>query len=273
MCGPSEKEPRENPFCDTESCSAKRSEVLAPQKHSETAVFEISFEVSLDAQHGPANKPHEKHYVQDGKRSAQVESFKTISDSQSVLIRRGMKKIATSLTNADGTASGAVHAFFLTPALYAILATYVLLEFAHTVVDTTLVAYAMDKGHPRRAAEAMIMYRAAAGMTGRLAFTFVSDAFAFKRDHLVAFSIFAESLCFALLPQASSYRSVTLLVIGFSATSGTIFALKPVMMAEHLGVDMLTATWGLLGLCLVPVMLGSPFIMGKFLSWSATHVF
>ncbi|KAH9377604.1 hypothetical protein HPB48_011123 [Haemaphysalis longicornis] len=157
-----------------------------------------------------------------------------------------------------------VQSILQTPAVYALSSTYVIFEYCHIVATTNIVAYAVDKGSPLPIAESLIMYGAVASMTGRIVLPVASDTLGLKRDLLVVGNLLAVSLCFALLPEVSSFLHVVILLVGEGVASGAVLAMKPVIVAEYLGVEKMTATWGIMGVFMVPVFLASPYIIGMY---------
>ncbi|XP_077534556.1 monocarboxylate transporter 9-like [Haemaphysalis longicornis] len=126
--------------------------------------------------------------------------------------------------------------------IYALSSTYVIFEYCHIVATTNIVAYAVDKGSPLPIAESLIMYGAVASMTGRIVLPVASDTLGLKRDLLVV--------------EVSSFLHVAILLVGEGVASGAVLAMKPVIVAEYLGVEKMTATWGIMGVFMVPVFLG-----------------
>ncbi|KAH9382841.1 hypothetical protein HPB48_023403 [Haemaphysalis longicornis] len=94
---------------------------------------------------------------------------------------------------------------FASPALYVILSAYVLYDFTYTVIITTIVAYALDKGLPMLAAESLIMYGAAATITGCLISPLVWDALAFSGYSLVVWNLLVKTTCLACYGGSSAY--------------------------------------------------------------------
>ncbi|XP_054923104.2 uncharacterized protein [Dermacentor andersoni] len=151
-----------------------------------------------------------------------------------------------------------------TPALYGISVTYVFFDYSHIVVMNNLVAYAVDKGSPLPLADSLIMYAAVSGVAGRLCLPLASDTLGLSRDVFVACNLLAMALCLALLAEVASHVLVTVLVVGESLAAGSVLSMKPVLVAEYVGVRMMTATWGVMGVLMVPLLLTGPLIVGFF---------
>ncbi|KAL1475410.1 hypothetical protein MTO96_037308 [Rhipicephalus appendiculatus] len=110
-----------------------------------------------------------------------------------------------------------------------------------------VVAYAVDKGAELPLADSLVMYAAVSGIVGRLSLPMVSDTLGLSRDVFAACNLLVVALCLALLAEVSSHALVTTLVVGVSLSAGSVLAMKPVLVAEYVGVAMMTATWGVMG--------------------------
>ncbi|KAH6931866.1 hypothetical protein HPB50_001197 [Hyalomma asiaticum] len=137
-------------------------------------------------------------------------------------------------------------------------------EFAFRVVMNSMVAYAVDKGSNLELADTLVMFAAVSGIVGRLLLPMLSDMLGLSRDVFAACNILVVALCLALLAEVSSHILFTALVMGVSMSAGTVLALKPVLVAEYVGVSLMTATLGVMGVLMVPVMLTGPLLVGLF---------
>ncbi|XP_037564771.2 uncharacterized protein LOC119444442 [Dermacentor silvarum] len=127
-----------------------------------------------------------------------------------------------------------------------------------------VVAYAVDKGSPLPLADSLIMYAAVSGVVGRLSLPLASDTLGLSRDVFVASNLLVMALCLALLAEVAAHALVTVLVVGVSLAAGSVLSMKPVLVAEYVGVRMMTATWGVMGVLMVPLLLTGPLIVGFF---------
>ncbi|KAH7956840.1 hypothetical protein HPB52_012838 [Rhipicephalus sanguineus] len=127
-----------------------------------------------------------------------------------------------------------------------------------------VVAYAVDKGSQLALADSLVMYAALSGIVGRLSLPLVSDTLGLSRGVFAACNLVVVALCMALLAEVSSHALVTTLLVGVSLSAGSVLAMKPVLVAEYVGVAMMTATWGVMGVLMVPVVLTGPLLVGFF---------
>ncbi|KAK8770857.1 hypothetical protein V5799_025899 [Amblyomma americanum] len=190
-------------------------------------------------------------------RSWRRKLFGNTSSEGSVLDTRQPSGIAADV-------SPEIWTMLRTPSLYALAGIYVLYDFSYIAIMSNIVAYAVDKGSPLPLAESLIMYTAVSGMAGRLVVPFASDSLALRRDVFVAWNIMVVALCVALLPEVSAHAHMAVLVVGVSIASGSVLSMKPVLVTEYVGVEMMTATWGLMGVLMVPLMVSNPRIVGYF---------
>ncbi|KAH9377600.1 hypothetical protein HPB48_011127 [Haemaphysalis longicornis] len=149
-----------------------------------------------------------------------------------------------------------------TAVFYVIVAVYVIFDYTSVAVRATFVAFAMDKGSLRHEAESLIMYEAFGGLVGRLVLPWLSDTLRLRRGVATAACLAALSACLALLTGATSHVAVALVVVASSLPTGFIASMKPVMMADYIGLENLGATWSLAGAFTVPLLLANPAIIG-----------
>ncbi|XP_049516177.1 uncharacterized protein LOC125942124 [Dermacentor silvarum] len=153
---------------------------------------------------------------------------------------------------------------FRNPLFYLFLATFTTNEYTADTFEMTVLDYTIDKGTERSQAEPIITYIAAAQLVGRLSLPLLWESVGLRRSVLLALCLAAAAVPLAVMPHVHSFTHVlvTSLTMGFS--SACVVVLKPVILSDHLGVQMLPFCWGLAGIALIPFTLGGSLLIGLF---------
>ncbi|KAH9377993.1 hypothetical protein HPB48_021813 [Haemaphysalis longicornis] len=125
-------------------------------------------------------------------------------------------------------------------------------EYALQTFESTVLDYAMDKGHRERSSGAFYNVRGSGRSSGS------TDRF--RRTHLAALCLIAAAACFLAMPHATKFSHViaTAMTLGFPM--GCLLTLKPVLLGDHLGVLRLAVCWGILGIAMLPFAFGGPLL-------------
>ncbi|KAL1422662.1 hypothetical protein MTO96_003840 [Rhipicephalus appendiculatus] len=153
---------------------------------------------------------------------------------------------------------------FRNPLLYLFVVVFTVSEYIMNTFEITVLDYTLDKGSPRKEAEPVIMYIAAAELLGRLTLPLLWDCTKLRRSNLVAFCLTITAASLAVLPHVTEFGHVVAVVVITGCSCGCVVALKPVLMSDHLGVQMLPLCWGLAGVAMIPFAFGGPFLIGLF---------
>ncbi|KAL1422663.1 hypothetical protein MTO96_003841 [Rhipicephalus appendiculatus] len=73
-----------------------------------------------------------------------------------------------------------------------------------------------------------------------------------------------SALALAVIPQVNSFPLVVVMSFIMGCSSGCVVVLKPVLLSDHLGVDMLPFCWGLAGVAMIPFSVGGSLLIGLF---------
>lgn len=153
---------------------------------------------------------------------------------------------------------------FKSNSFYILVITFTVAEYALQTFETTVFDYAMDKGIERSHAEPFITYVAVAQMIGQLTVPFLWDRSGFRRSILGVLCLLAEAVCFMAMPHANKFWHTFATTMGISFPMGCLLLLKPVMLADHVGVQRLAACWGIAGIAMLPFAFGMPLLIGVF---------
>ncbi|XP_037517613.1 uncharacterized protein LOC119394384 [Rhipicephalus sanguineus] len=150
------------------------------------------------------------------------------------------------------------------PLLYLLVAAFTANEYTTDTFEMTVLDYAIDKGTERSQAEPIITYVAAAQLVGRLSVPFLWESARLRRSLLVALSLTVAAISLVVMPHVHSFTLVLVTSLTMGCSSGCVVVLKPVLLSDHLGVQMLPFCWGLAGVAMVPFSLGGSLLIGLF---------
>ncbi|KAH6947292.1 hypothetical protein HPB50_018200 [Hyalomma asiaticum] len=153
---------------------------------------------------------------------------------------------------------------FRNPMLYVLVATFTMSEYIMSTFEMTLLDYSLDKGCSRKEAEPVITYVAAAELLGRLTLPLLWDCAQLPRNTLVALCLTVTAASLAVLPHLTAFGHVVAIGVVTGCSCGCAVALKPVLLSDHLGVQMLPLCWGIAGLAMIPFYFGGSFLIGLF---------
>ncbi|XP_077532957.1 monocarboxylate transporter 7-like [Haemaphysalis longicornis] len=151
------------------------------------------------------------------------------------------------------------------PLLYVLVVTITVGEYVLNTFETTVLDSGMDKGFSRAEAAPIITYLAAAELVGRLLIPFLWDLAKLRRSFLVALCLAVEAASLALMPFASTFGHFAATTVATAFPSGCVMALKPALLSDHFGVEMLPVCLGISGVAMLPTCFGGPLLIGLFL--------
>ncbi|CAN7937832.1 unnamed protein product [Ixodes hexagonus] len=153
---------------------------------------------------------------------------------------------------------------FARPWLYLMILSGVTAHFTHNIFLTTIIDFALDQGVTLNDGASIIAYSSIPDLLGGLVLPILADKGLLGRGSLVMCSHFLLGLFMIILPKSTNFivvLSVSLCVVMFVAC---VINMKTVLMADHLGIEMVSFAIGLSGLVILPLLIGSPFIVGLF---------
>lgn len=150
------------------------------------------------------------------------------------------------------------------PRFYVFVLAIVAVDYTMAVFPATIVDYALDKGSPRNHADLSVTYCAPAEIVGRIALPLIGDYGVVSRTTLVSVSYFLLGVTMFALPATSSFVPYILVCACATMMIGCLISMKPVVIADHFGVESVAAGYGIAGVTLVPLVLCSPTIIGYF---------
>ncbi|KAH9365015.1 hypothetical protein HPB48_016577 [Haemaphysalis longicornis] len=121
----------------------------------------------------------------------------------------------------------------------------------------------MDKGWERQDATSLIMCLSVGSLAGRLLLPHIADFGFISRSSLMAVCYMAFAAAYLVMPHVSSFHGVILVCVVSGASVGCAMSLKPVLMADYMGIDQIAPTMGVTGIIQLPLLIGNPSILGK----------
>ncbi|XP_050028904.1 monocarboxylate transporter 14-like [Dermacentor andersoni] len=151
-----------------------------------------------------------------------------------------------------------------TPSFYNIMIALVAADFTLPLLGTTIVDYALDKELTPDESWRLVTFLFIGAMFGHLVIPLLSDKLARGRSLIAALSFTLLSLSFILMPQVGSFAAVGAVTVLGGVQHGYLNTLKPVLVADYLGVGSVAVSWGLMGLASLPLTICEPMIVGAF---------
>ncbi|CAN8004833.1 unnamed protein product [Ixodes hexagonus] len=153
---------------------------------------------------------------------------------------------------------------FLSGAFYVILFSGLVVYYNQNIFFSTIVDFHLDKGFSMSDAASSMTYFAVSEIIGRLGLCFLADHGYLRRTTLLIVSFFFMGVSMFAIAHAQSILLMQVCCLFFAAFYGSAITTQMVVIADCLGVERLSLTYGLTGLIAVPLFLGNPFIFGAF---------
>ncbi|XP_037565960.1 monocarboxylate transporter 9 [Dermacentor silvarum] len=150
------------------------------------------------------------------------------------------------------------------PCFYVLLVAMVASDFTLPLFGSTIVDYAVDKGIALNAAAQLVTCQCLGGFIGRLIVPLITDKLAHSRCPITALSLAVLTLCFWVFPHVGSFAAVAVVSFVTGVQQGYLNTFKSVLVADYLGVHSIAASWGLMGVALLPLIFCEPSIVGAF---------
>ncbi|KAK8787688.1 hypothetical protein V5799_022536, partial [Amblyomma americanum] len=147
------------------------------------------------------------------------------------------------------------------PCFYVILVAMVAADFTLPLLGSTVVDYGRDKQLPPKDSSQLLTYLSLGALCGYALIPIVSDKFSRKRCLIAALSFTLLSVCFGLMPHVYSSASTAAVTFFSGVQLGYVSTLKPVLVADYLGVHAIAVSWGLMGLASLPLTFCEPSIV------------
>ncbi|XP_075539419.1 uncharacterized protein LOC142574148 [Dermacentor variabilis] len=148
---------------------------------------------------------------------------------------------------------------------YALLVSYVIIDSAANMLDITIVEYGVDKGiGTLKQCNQLQTFNSVGQLAGRLVVPFLSDKLSFNRCAFTSVIIALAVACIVLSTVANTYVTLALLIVAIGVCEGYLLCIKGVLTAEYLGVESLGLCCGFQGICMIPVTLSAPALIGYF---------
>ncbi|XP_077511110.1 monocarboxylate transporter 9-like [Amblyomma americanum] len=156
-------------------------------------------------------------------------------------------------------------ALFRSTNLYMLVGSFVAMEYSSSMLETTVVAYGIDKNAGTlNQCNLLQTFIAVGQLAGRLVVPLLSDKIPFSRCPFTAGSLALSAASLVLMSFTNDYIVLAALTTFLGACQGFLLCIKAVLYADYLGVESLGLACGLQGLGMVPVLLSAPAAIGFF---------
>lgn len=137
-------------------------------------------------------------------------------------------------------------------------------DYSNAVFMTTIVDYAKDKGAELGRAKRTIMFAAMGQAVGRVVVPLLSDKISFSRSSIAMACLYVMAVCFLVITRVSAFEGVAALAGVAGVAQGYVLCMRPLLVADHVGVELFSFCCGVGGLVGVPMCLSGPAILGYF---------
>ncbi|KAK8761318.1 hypothetical protein V5799_027413 [Amblyomma americanum] len=148
---------------------------------------------------------------------------------------------------------------------YALFVSFLAMEYAVTMHETTIVAYGIDKkAGTVKECNQLQTFTAMGQLVGRLVVPFISDKIPFSRCPLTAISLTLLAAGLVVISFANQFVVLAALTTTVGVCEGFLICIRGVLYGDYVGVASLGLASGLQGLCEVPAFMGIPAVIGFF---------
>lgn len=152
----------------------------------------------------------------------------------------------------------------VTPAFYVLSVAMIALDFTFPFLGSTIIDYGSDKGVALGDATQLVIWLCLGGFCGFLVVSTLSDKVVRSRCCMGSLSFALLAIFFLVIPHVSGLTALSAVTFAAGVQLGYISTLKPVLVADYLGVHSMGMSWGLMGLASLPVAFCEPAILGAF---------
>lgn len=164
----------------------------------------------------------------------------------------------------DGNLARRARMTFGKPVFYVVILSYVTLHFAQPLFLTTVIDFAMDRGATLVEASTILTFLAPVEIVARLCLPMLGDKINMRSSVLIFWCFLMAGGGFLALPQSQSYVFLVSVSICIAMLQGLIMTMKPVLVTDYVGLENLSFTFGLAGVGVIPLMLGTPSFIGYY---------
>ncbi|XP_065286700.1 monocarboxylate transporter 9-like isoform X2 [Dermacentor albipictus] len=208
---------------------------------------------------GKKERTNKMAYMADGmkeeRKATRVNEDETSNEANRINLRKSPPSCSS---------FGEIGSLLSKPRFYACMLAVVAMDYTMVIFPATIVDYALDKGSSRSHADLAVMYCSPAEMFGRIVLPLISDYSIVSRTTLVSASFFLLAASMLALPATPSFLAYILVCACATMLTACLVAMKPVVIADYIGIKSVATTWGFAGLTLLPLFLCSPHIIGYF---------
>lgn len=170
------------------------------------------------------------------------------------------------ISTEDASISSNLLMLFRTPIFYVILVGCVVMHYTQGVFLTIVVDVALDRGSTVDEATSILVYMSFADIVGRLPLPLMADISCVRRIDLVMVCHLLLGLSLVALRLCSSFVVLRIVCLAIATLLACISTMKVVIIADYLGIRMVSYTCGIVGLVVTPLVLANPILVGEALS-------
>ncbi|XP_029837123.4 monocarboxylate transporter 12 [Ixodes scapularis] len=157
------------------------------------------------------------------------------------------------------------------PMFYVIVSCAAIGDMIFSVFVSTMVDYGLDKGLSLSDAEFLIIYGSCAQIAGRLLVPLLADAKLIQRSNLVMINIIIGGGSMILMSNMILHAHVLFVCLCVYISLGFLTSMKSVLIADYLGIEWISAIYGVAGVVLLPLTFTTPTIIGFFRDFGGSY--
>ncbi|KAI0221208.1 Monocarboxylate transporter 14 [Lamellibrachia satsuma] len=133
----------------------------------------------------------------------------------------------------------------------------------YIVMFTTVTPHAEQLGFTPTGAALLVSIMGVADIVSRVGVGAFADMNLVKKQHMYHASLALSCLVFCALPSLKTYLAVSVACVLFAVAGGGYFSLFPTLLADALGIERLSTTYGMAAIFVGAGVLTVPTFMGK----------
>ncbi|EEC01959.1 monocarboxylate transporter, putative [Ixodes scapularis] len=131
------------------------------------------------------------------------------------------------------------------------------------LITTPIVDFSKDIGISEPKAATLLSYFSITDVLGRLLIPLIADKNLLRRSALSTISLLSAGILVAALASVKSHAMLVVVVLAMAAAMGCSLSMFAVLLADYLGLERLSAGYGLCSVIGTPILLLKPLIIGE----------
>ncbi|EEC15713.1 monocarboxylate transporter, putative [Ixodes scapularis] len=158
-----------------------------------------------------------------------------------------------------------------TPPFYVIVLSAAATTFIDSILLTTMLDFAVDKGSTHAQAVWLTSFQALTDIVGRLCLPVLADLIKLPRRYLLTLNQILMGITLLIAPFVSSLWQVVVICLLISVFIGCGVIMHDVLVPDYIELERLLLVHGTIGTVRAPIMLAAPALIGKLARYIAIN--